>query len=490
MPGKAKIIGPPISAWGKPQRIRDPLHNLIEFDTGKEFEAVMWQVLRTRPFQRLRRIKQLGFSELIYPGATHTRFAHSLGVFHTARRLMTIIERYLEKRMFRRNKAEVALAAALVHNLGHGPFSHAFEEVGKQLKLKMARHEEVGKLMIQNGEVAEVLNQLGGGFANDVAELIGSKGPRDLYDAVVSSQFDADRLDYMRRDRMMTGVQGGAIDLEWLMGNLEIGSVPASADDERYAEVETFVLGPKASFAAETYVLGLFQLYPTVYFHKTTRGAEKLFSSLLHRVFTTIMAGGENVQGRTGLPLGHPLVRFARQPESLELALGLDDTVVWGALSMLSEAQDSTISEFAVRLRDRLLFRCVDVRERVARHVAPKLATSVESRAEAERDIDVRATLIKEKLAAWSSERAGERPRILIDEAVRSPYNRFQESKGAQNQIRIRTTDGRIVDMAEGSTVIAGIDTFRLFRVYVDRDDREAGRIVEQAIEEQLGGKV
>ena len=115
------------------QRIRDPLHNLIEFGAN-EFEDVMWRVMQTRPFQRLRRIRQLGFSEYVYPGATYSRFAHSIGVFHTARQLMGIIERHLKKDShYLESKAHRSLAAALVHDLGHGPFSHAFEAVERDL---------------------------------------------------------------------------------------------------------------------------------------------------------------------------------------------------------------------------------------------------------------------------------------------------------------------------------------------------------------------
>jgi uncharacterized protein len=117
----------------KHQRIRDPLYNLIEFPAD-EFHDAMWRVIQTPQFQRLRRIKQLGFSELVYPGATHTRFAHSLGVFHTARKLMTIIKERLGDNAYQKTKVPVALAAALVHDLGHGPYSHAFEDVGKRLK--------------------------------------------------------------------------------------------------------------------------------------------------------------------------------------------------------------------------------------------------------------------------------------------------------------------------------------------------------------------
>src|SRR3954451_2593273 len=128
----------------KQQRIRDPLHDLIEFDEKLELEKVLWRVIQTRPFQRLRRIKQLGFSDLVYPGATHSRLLHSVGVFHTARRLMKVIEKYLPAKDAR---VDQALAATLVHALGHGPFSHAFEKIGERFDLKMANHEAVSDLL-------------------------------------------------------------------------------------------------------------------------------------------------------------------------------------------------------------------------------------------------------------------------------------------------------------------------------------------------------
>jgi uncharacterized protein len=142
----------------------------------------------------------------------------------------------------------------------------------------------------------------GSGFANDVADNI-KKGGQDLYGAVVSSQFDADRLDYVQRDRLMTGTQHGAIDYEWLVANIEIGMVQAGVDEAQLKPIETFVLGPKAVYAAESYVLGLFQMYPTVYFHKATRGAEKLFGELLLRTLSLIQ---DSSLKRTGLPSTHP----------------------------------------------------------------------------------------------------------------------------------------------------------------------------------------
>src|ERR1051326_1409353 len=176
---------------------------------------------------------------------------------------MRLIERDVRAshRQFKDHQAHVDLAAALVHDVGHGMFSHAFEKVGKALSLPLAHHELVSERLIRDSEIAQEFGELGRGFADDVAGVIKAGKPGNLYDAVVSSQFDADRLDYMRRDRMMTGVESSGIDATWLSANLEIGSVLTGADTERAGSLETLVLGPNSFYAAENYVLSLFQLY-------------------------------------------------------------------------------------------------------------------------------------------------------------------------------------------------------------------------------------
>jgi len=190
----------------------------------------------------------------------------------------------------------------------------------------MAAHETVSDALIREGDVADALCTLGSGFANDVADIIKRDSPNNIYSAVVSSQFDADRLDYIRRDRLMTGIQVAGIDFEWLIANLEVGEVSYGVDDRALGKIETFVVGPKAIYAAEAYVLGLFQLYPTVYLHKTTRGAEKIFTELLYRVISLI---NEDSATRTCLPTKHPLVRFGREPNNLSNAIALDDSIIW-----------------------------------------------------------------------------------------------------------------------------------------------------------------
>ena len=238
-------------------------------------------------------------------------------------------------------------------------FSHAFEEIGKKLELPMAHHESVSEALIRGSEISEAFHELGSGFANDVANVIKGGQPGNLYDAVVSSQFDADRLDYMQRDRIMTGVQSSGIDATWLMANLEIKSVPIGADTDEVGHVETLVLGPKAFQAAESYGLSLFQLYPNVYLHKTTRAAEKVFCALMLQLIPLVQAGH---QDKVGLPANHPICRFSLEPDKLENALALDDAIFWGMLPLMAEAEDSLIAECASRLRERRLPKCIDIR--------------------------------------------------------------------------------------------------------------------------------
>ncbi|MCA3652137.1 MAG: HD domain-containing protein [Methylobacterium sp.] len=464
------------------QRIRDPLHDLVEFfDT--ELDRALWDVVQTRPFQRLRRVKQLGFSDLVYPGATHSRFAHSIGVFHTARQLMGVVRRYKNEPIVE-NKA---LTAALVHDLGHGPFSHAFEKVGKRLSLKLADHENMSDLLIRDSEVSDVLlKKIGRGFADDVADIIKKDGVKQIQHAVVSSQFDADRLDYMRRDRLMSGTQHSAIDFTWLIANLEVARVPYGVDDQPLGEIETFVLGPKAIHAAEAFVLGLFQLYPTVYMHKATRGAELLFTELLVRVVELVRSGDAR---NTGLPKAHPLVVFARNPEKRDVALALDDSVVWGALSLMAGASDELIKDFSARIRDRKLWKCIDIRTIVSSKFDPTgsiLKENPDKIKELSEKIDKCCISIYEKLTEWDKAERKNRPRVLMDRDSRTPYKPVGVSKGPLDRINVQTNSGDLVDLNDRSNVVAALKVFELFRSYVAREDAEAETSVQKIVEGEI----
>jgi HD superfamily phosphohydrolase len=465
----------------RPQRIRDPVHNLIEFGAD-QFEHTMWQIIQTPPFQRLRRIRQLGFTEFVFPGATHTRFAHSIGVFHVARQLMRVIERHIRissGRQFGDHQAHVALAAALVHDVGHGMFSHAFEEIGRTLNLPLARHETVSERLIRDSEITAALKPLGSGFANDVADVIKGEQPGNLYDSVVSSQFDADRLDYMQRDRLMTGVESSRIDATWLLANLEVASVSIGADTEAAGKIETLVLGPKAFQVAESYILSLFQLYPNVYFHKATRAAEKVFTSLMLRVIPLVSNGDGS---RSGLPDNHPICRFAKDPNQLQHAMVLDDAVFWGAVPLMMEAQDGVIKDFARRLWLRDLPKCIDIRLRLEHEVPRERNASPSARVARNALIQERCERIAAVLKAWSAERPDNGPQLLIDQVRRPPYKKFQDSGSLLNQILIRQGPNDPVDMAEISPVVASAETFEVCRAYVLVDDSESKAMIENII--------
>lgn len=392
---------------------------------------------------------------------------------------MTVVDRYVQAKD---QKAFQALAAALLHDVGHGPFSHAFETIGARFDLKMAHHETVSDRLIRDSEITPLLcNEMGSGFANDVADIVSGSGVRTIYSAVVSSQFDADRLDYMRRDRLMTGSQHAGIDFEWLVQNLEIDAVEHRVGETQLAPVQTFVLGRKAIFAAEAYVLGLFQLYPTVYLHKATRGAEKIYVELLARTFTLVKNG---LVEKTGLPVTHPLVKFAQSPENIECALALDDTVVWGALSLMAEANDSCIGTLARRMRDRKLCKCLDVRAKIAHDKSDSDAASEAADKVCE---NVKAE-ITQYLEEWSKKEPDAPPRILVDEAERSPYKEMypEDPKAPLNQVNIRTEGGRLEDLSKRSQVVAKLGTYKSFRVYHAEDDEDTKRKLIEIVDAEI----
>ncbi len=341
------------------RRIRDPVHGLIvlddERDTARRNETV-WRLLNTPEMQRLRRIRQLGVSEFTFPGATHTRFAHSVGVFHTACRLVEVIRCLLPPNEWASDRAEVAVFAALLHDIGHGPFSHAFEAVQKS-RGATKHHEDWSADIIlgQDGHVRCILDGHRPKIADDIADLLRSEVPKDVYHAIVSSSFDADRLDYLRRDRMMTGSGAGAIDFDWLLDNLALAEVDLGADDDEVAPQRTFCLKAKALQAAESFLLARYHLFEQVYLHKTTRGMEVLVREVLLRIAESTAQGNH---GTLGLDDNDPLVRFfAPRGETVDNYLGLDDACVWAAVGRMARKRD----EIAMRLVERRPLRVLDL---------------------------------------------------------------------------------------------------------------------------------
>lgn len=439
-------------------RIRDPIHGLIVFSEDVKIDMLAWKLINTKEFQRLRRIKQLGFSELVYPGATHTRFSHSIGVFHMTRALIKVLKHNIHEDDFDQNRADVTACAALLHDLGHGPFSHAFEGANKSIGRFQKHDSWTAEIVRGDTEVGDELEKQGKEFRESVANLMDEDFPQDIYSSIVHSQFDADRLDYLRRDRYMTGTQHGGFDWEWLLNNLEVGEAYVGPKDDPVS-TDTFVLGPKGLQAAEEYLLGRFHLYTQLYMHKTTRGAEKLLGCLLLKVANCLSSQQSQ---STGLPDLHPLALYYQEGGgNLVNYLALDDSVVWGGLHHLKHAKDEVIAELAGRLLNRDLYKCFDIGEEAKKYGSDKQARFNKALNEARQNNEISEI------------------DVLSDRFPVSPYkNHDYESPSALEKILLRPKWKKKGhdDIAEFSSVIKAISEENYFRLYC-RDENVLDKV-------------
>lgn len=262
------------------ERIRCPVHDLISFKSQRAEDVLLWNLLQTPAVQRLRRIKQLGFSEFVYPGATHTRLSHVLGAMQMARRMLDVLERnnaFGEVSNFAVQRS-ATLAAALLHDVGHGPYSHVFEEVCETLGIEK-KHEEYTLEFIDSEPIKPLLDDAG--IFEETRRFFTEEPGNAVFNSIISSQLDCDRLDFLVRDRHHSGIRAANIDLAWLFDSLNIEKV--AIDDEGAFEY-SFVFSSKGLAVAEEFVLSYMKMYHSVYFHKTTRGVQHLVRDMLVEV--------------------------------------------------------------------------------------------------------------------------------------------------------------------------------------------------------------
>ena len=183
---------------------KDPVHRYVRVK-----DRVIWDLIATPEFQRLRRIKQLGTTYLTFHGAEHSRFNHSLGVYEIVRR---IINKFHDYAHWNKEERLLSLCAALLHDLGHGPFSHSFEKV-----FKLDHEQFTGKIILGDTNVNRILERVEPGFSQKVADVIGKTYTDKLVVSLISSQIDADRMDYLQRDAYYTGVSYGHFDMERIL---------------------------------------------------------------------------------------------------------------------------------------------------------------------------------------------------------------------------------------------------------------------------------
>jgi hypothetical protein len=332
------------------ERIRCPVHDLIGFKKSEPDDALLWELIQTKPVQRLRRIKQLGFSEFVYPGATHTRFSHIVGAMQMARRMLSVLSKnqsFGDTEDVGLNK-RATLAAALLHDIGHGPYSHVFEEICGYFGVDKL-HEEYTKELLDSNEITSILDHYN--VAQKTKQFFSREPGYSVFTSIISSQMDCDRLDFLCRDRHHTGIRSAAIDLEWLFDSLRIEETPI--DDHSSAKAYSFVFTNKGLTVAEEFVIAYIKMYNNVYFHKTTRGVQHLVKDMLVDII-------ENHSDKPEIN-GMPLVNFFRGKQDLETYLALDDSSIVAVAHIAANSQWGVSSELARRFLCRDLCKCFEL---------------------------------------------------------------------------------------------------------------------------------
>lgn len=346
--------------------LRDPVHGLISFET--EAESIVERLLATAEVQRLRRIRCLGPASLAFPGAEHTRFAHAVGSAFVMKRYLdrvaTLSGDLPEHDRVDRDTSAVALAAALLHDLGHGPYSHAFEAV---LPGEFVHEDWTSRLILDpDTEVHQVLCEIDDDAPRRVERLVHGESPIPHLARAVSGTFDVDRCDYLLRDSHMTGVRYGVLDLDWLLQALRLYVQPGTT------HASLAVDGEKGLTAVEGFYLGRLYMYRQVYLHKAVRAAERVMRAMFIRL-------GE-LDPQPGTPVGMQRLLRCDQP-SLGEFLDLDDHAYEVALRSYCDSDDKLLADLARRLRYRKLFKTLRLRPEVPVHEVQERLTEVMQRA-------------------------------------------------------------------------------------------------------------
>ena len=318
-----------------PKIINDPVFGFIKIPRG-----LLYGIVEHPLFQRLNRINQLGLASVVYPGARHTRFQHSLGAFH----LMSEAVRSLEEKgnFIFDSEAEAVQAAILMHDIGHGPFSHVLENT----LIHGISHEDISLLMM------EQINRDLNGQLNLAIRIFKDEYPKRFLHQLISSQLDMDRLDYLRRDSFYTGVTEGNI------GSARIIKMLNVVED-------SLVVEHKGIYSLENYLTTRRLMYWQVYLHRTCVAYEKVLVNLLTRAKDLIRMGQEVFAS----PALHYFLRndvdaqwFASHQETLAYYGELDDSDIWSAMKAWKHSDDKILATLATDMLDRRIFK-VEVHE-------------------------------------------------------------------------------------------------------------------------------
>ena len=333
--------------------INDPVHGFIKIPRG-----LLLSIIQHPLMQRLTRIKQLGMSNFVYPGAQHTRFQHSIGAYHlTSEAILALTQKGV---FIFDSEAEAVEAAILMHDIGHGPFSHVLENT----LISGICHEDISLKMM------EQINHDLGDQLNLALKIFKDEYPKHFLHQLISSQLDMDRLDYLSRDSFFTGVQEGSIGCARILKMLNV------TDDE-------LVLDIKGLYSIESYLTSRRSMYWQVYLHKTVVACEKVLVNLLRRAKHLAKNGTELFASpalRYFLYNDVNREMFETDPQALHNYSILDDNDIWSAIKVWMDNDDKILSLLATNLINRHLFRVeihdeevqpehiAEIRESIASH--------------------------------------------------------------------------------------------------------------------------
>ena len=334
----------------KKKIINDPLYGFISFSS-----ELLSDLIEHPYFQRLRYIKQLGLTDLVYPGALHTRFQHALGAMH----LMGRVLETLRKKGVEISPAEweAAQVAVLLHDIGHGPFSHGLEET----LLPGVKHESLSYLLMK---------ELSRHF-NDALELaltiFRNSYPRKFFHQLISSQLDIDRLDYLQRDSFFTGVMEGSIGVDRIIAMLHV------AEDQ-------LVVEEKGIYSIESFLHARRLMYWQVYLHKTSISAERMLVNIVKRA-QYLFLSGEKLPGSESLKIflknNYTLSDFQEKRSLLQAFGRLDDHDIWGAIKLWRSHRDPILSQLCEMLLTRNLFRIQLASEPIKKNQIEKVKAGI-----------------------------------------------------------------------------------------------------------------
>ncbi len=386
---------------------RDPVHNYVYV----KYQVIL-DLINTSEFQRLRRVHQLGTTSLIFHGAEHSRFSHSVGVYEIARRIIESFQKNFPSKhpgdgLWDDSEKMVALCAALLHDVGHGAYSHTFEHIFG------TNHEQITQAIITSPttEINQVLRRVSPDFPEKVASVINKTYPNKQVVEMISSQLDADRMDYLLRDAYNTGVKYGTFDLSRILEVMR-----------PYQDGICFEMN--GMHAVEDYIVSRFQMYQQVYFHPVSRSMEVILNRLLKRAKLIFSS---EVQSNQQTP--YLLLPFFKGDFNLDDYLQLDDGVLNTYFIHWKRYPDDILSNLASRFIDRKPLKSVKY-DKTTVDLLPRLREIIEQ--------------------------SGFNPDYYTatDNSFDLPYDAYQADK---KQIHLMQEDGTLVSLSSVSPLVRAI---------------------------------